>query len=139
MFNKEVVYRYNKINWSELENNFKDINNFLNITNNITKVNRQLDNLEFPELKNLITKELEDKIKKDLQYVTYQFVKETKDLINKPENSIPKDLINKIHLNKMLLLDSISRIMDMYLVARMFRKFRKVDGVPSEPPTNIVI
>ena len=108
----------------------------------ISKVYKQLDNLEFPEVGAMIKQESEKEVKKLLKVLTPDFIRMTLevgyDIINIPDYFPSKETAFKIFKMNAYVIDGFSHIMDMYLFSRMFRKFKKTKTM-SEPPTNIVV
>jgi hypothetical protein len=133
---------YELIDWVELNQLTKDPMKYLESTKTKTKIHKQYSKLQYPELE----KEIENFYKSiiiDLfrQYLHEQFITSTKTILELDNDlkNIEKRLEKSIEITTKVLLMGISRLMDLYLVSRMFRKFKNIKGRFSEPPTNIIV
>ena len=110
----------------------------LNVYNKF-KLQKQVDNISNQKVKDILLTFLYDNIKTiNLKTVEYKYIKI---MSNMPLDKIPTDKQIKIftkYLNNILLALEIP-FMDVYLLARMFRKFKQIKYQNSNEPENIII
>jgi hypothetical protein len=136
---KGAKHRYNDIKWDQLQRVAMDVNKYLEDVKITGKINKQYNKLQYPEVQKQLENSLEKDILNELRVLTPEFVKSTRDVVDKNMKKIDTITRSQVSINLRLILDGMSRLMDLYLIARMFRKFKKIEGKPSEPPTNIII
>lgn len=137
-----VYFSHLELKVKELISLVSNQNNLIKTLLEMSKVNKQLDNLEFPEIKSLVENELQREMEKCFKILTPDFIKMLYDLGTKIENGSFKSSPQIEHIIKdasKKIVDGLGYLMDMYLFPRMFRKFKKNAKLHSEPPTNIVV
>jgi hypothetical protein len=142
---REEIYKENleqtQIKKNDIINNLSDLSDKgIDYLIYISKSNKQLDNLEFPDLKPLIKTYSENKMR--VLFKNFNIDK-VKNIFSLGDEMIKGNFPNKKEIDMIetfykQLLDLKAYLMDIYLFARMFRKFKKTE-THSEPPTNIVI
>ena len=143
---REEIYKENleqtRIKKNDIINNLSDLlDKGIDYLIYISKTNKQLDNLEFHDLKPLIKTYFGNKIRVLLKNFN---IDKVKNIFSVGDEMIKGKFPNKKEIDiiktfSTQILDFTSYLMDMYLFSRMFRKFKKTEKNHSEPPTNIVI
>ena len=129
-----IIYIYhninhNKINWDKMiniyDNNpvkfWKDF--FIDL-----KIDKQIENIPYPEVKNLLFSMKEKVIINLTTLIDVNVLKNLRD-----------SKIYRRNINLLNFFNTFSNIMDIYLFARMFRTFRNIKNRYSESPKYIII
>ena len=92
------------------------------------KIERQITNIKYPEVRQFVMNKYQQLID-NVSLINYNYIRS----VIRVQDETKKDyLINEI-------VDYISNFMDIYAFPRLFRSFRKLEGVYSEDPKNIII
>lgn len=117
------------ISYDTIEKSLKNIN-LKDLLFNLLKINKQIQNIPFENVRNLILS-----YKKSIP--SFYYNKEIFDILRKEDLNEMKEKESVLRQYGKLLSNSASQIMDLYVMARMFRKFKK--PAISETPENIII